>query len=56
MPDRDSHKEQKSIALLIAVLAFVGIWAIFELCAWSVKRNLIAKHPKRRNRVRETYH
>lgn len=54
MPSEESDK--KSVTLLITVLAFVGVWAIFELCAWSVKRNLIAKHPKPRNRVRETYH
>lgn len=54
MPADDLDK--KSATLLITVLAFIGIWALFELCAWSVKRDLIAKHPKARNRLRDTYH
>lgn len=58
MPPRATAEEErgKGIGLILAVLAFVGVWAVFELGAWSVKRRLLVKHPKQRNRAKSTYH
>ena len=45
-PQLDTAQAAKLTGTFIFGLIFLGVWALFELGAWAVKRRLLEKHPK----------